>query len=213
MNTLQFINAVSKKCNKYKSQTEILALTNDSQNELLGMDCDILRTKPDPFLVTTNGVYEYSLPVGVRNVGKVYMRNNTTYGYKADREVELYFDHDYDDLGNVIVKVPVYIEPAITPDSQAKIIFDTEYNPDNNTTLYRYEAFNWPEQLTSTAIPLSVPTQFVTKALMASVMAKIDEERFGRGGYWEAKLDQYESELKDFIFRTRTIEDNSIRPF
>lgn len=211
MNTLQFINAVSKKCNKYKSHNEILALTNDSQNELLGMDCDILRTKPDPFLVTTDGVFEYSLPVGVRNVGRVYMRNMSTSGYDHDRQ--LYFDCEYDLLGNVIIPVPVYIEPATSPDSQAKIIFDSEYNPADNTTLYRYERFDWPEQLTSTSIDLTIPTQFVTKALMASVMAKIDEERFGRGGYWEAKLDAYESQLKDFIYRTRTIEDTSIRPF
>lgn len=211
MNTSQFIDSVYRKCSGYKSLAQILSLTNDAQNELLGIDCDLMRIKPDPTLATTSGIFEYMLPVGVRTVNKVYTRNSNLSDYKGNRDTSLYSNTDK--LGNLILDIPVYIEPSINTDIQAVIKFDEDYGPNTATSDYRYEGYMWPEQLTSTSIPLSIPLQYVSTSLMARVMLKIDEERFGRAGDWFQKDEMYKNQLESYLFKDRTIDHNTIRPF
>lgn len=212
MTTSQFIEEISKKCLQFKTQAEILTLTNIAQNELLGVNCDLMRTKPDPFLTTTDGVYSYTLSVGVRAVSMVYVREPMNIGYGRTYLNNLIEYEGYDRAGNQILEVPVYIEQSLSPTQPVTIQFDSTMNPSTSTDVYRLEQYNWPEQLTSTAIPLSIPTQYVSRVLLARVMQMIEQDGFGRGGSWDSKYEMYRDEFETYRDRNRTIDNTTIRP-
>ena len=213
MNTSQLVTNISKTCLNYKTRSEILDLINIAQNELLAVDCDLMRVKPDPFLATTDGVYEYDTDLGIRAVRHLMTRDPRNLEYNQTNPQFYPFKLlETDKDGNQIYEVPIYTEDSADPDSQGKIIFDSDRNPSTTTDLYRMRAYKWPEQLTSTSIPLTCPVQHRVKALKSRVMMMIEEEKFGRADRWEKKFEKQEGALEKELMRSLNTASTSITP-
>lgn len=213
MNTLQLCEYIQTKCVGFKSIPQILALLNIAQNEILSEDCELMRVKPDPFLETTSGTYLYNLDVGIRSVTNVYLLEPALPTNPEWRNFEYTASLNEDQFGRKMMYVPTIRVEAPDPDSQATIQFDAEFDPKTTTDQYRLIAYSWPEQLTSTSIPVTIPLQHRMKVLTARVMMMIEEESFGRADTWERKYMNY---LAEFLSYTRALnnidEDTRIRP-
>lgn len=213
MRTIELVKLIRKKCLNFKTTQEILELLNIAQNELLGEDCSLMRVNPDPFLVTSAGVFQYDVALGIRNVEKLYVRNPNINSYEGrDRSMANFLTSFYDELGNTLFKVPVYIEQSADFDIQASIIFDADYDPSTTTTEYRMIAYSWPEQLTSTLIPLTIPVRHQSTTLLYRVMQMIDEERFGASNVWDKKYDDVIGMFQTDINKDLNIDNSSILP-
>ncbi len=189
MNTSQLVTYIQKyPANNNRTRTEILEIINDVQNEILSDDSNFLRVQPDPYLVTTDGVFEYDLPVNIRRVTELYTRNVApqTYGYGGLQGGRQGFIQSVlDDLGDRIYTVPVSIADSTEPGVQAKLIFNENMNPQDTTVLYQMKAYTWPEQLETEQNLLTIPLPYRSKVLYSGVMVRIVREEYGNGGDWE----------------------------
>ena len=211
MNTSQLVEKISKKCLNFTSKADILSRINDAQNELLNIDCVLMRVSPDPFLSTTDGVYEYDLNPIYRRVKQVYIRDPNIIEYNGQNKWPFPLNEmEEDKLKNRLWKVPTYSKPSPSFGTSVRITFDEEMNPQTYTDQYRMIAYTWPEQLTSTAIPLTIPSHHASRVLLARVMQDIDEERFGRSDNWDRKLEAYKNDLYSDLNRVDNVDSASI---
>lgn len=199
MNTSQLVTYIQKyPANNNRTRTEILEIINDVQNEILSDDSSFLRVQPDPYLVTTDGVFEYELPVGVRRVSELYTRNVSpqTYGYSgAYGNKSGFIPSVLDDLGDRIYKVAVSLIDSTEPGVPARIIFNENMNPNDTTTFYQMKQYTWPEQLETEQNLLTIPLPYRSKVLYSGVMVRIVREEYGNGGDWEKT---YTKDLADW---------------
>lgn len=211
MRTIELVKLIRKKSLNYKTSQEILEFINLAQNELLGEDCTLMRVSPDPFLATTKGVFTYDVDLGIRNVEMLYVRNPNVSSYGGyDRAISNYINPMRDELGNTLFKIPVYVEQSADFDIQAGITFDEEYDPGDTTNEYRLVAYSWPEQLTSTEIPLTIPVRHQSTTLLYRVMQMINEETYGASNVWDKKFESVIGEFKTDINKDLNVDNTSI---
>jgi len=214
MKTSKLVSKIAKACNNYYSNSEILELMNDAQNELLAIDCDLMRVSPDPFLVTSDSTYQYDMSAGIRSIKSVYIRNPDINSYGGQSNVmNTTLMNERDKMGNYISRIPIYTDEATDPDELAKIHFDTDFNPTDTTIEYRLEAYLWPEQLTSTAIPMTIPTKHQTGAFMDRVMEVIDLARYGASNVWTARFRESYPSFRSEITQELNIDSEQITPW
>ena len=211
MNTSQLVEKISKKCLNFTSKTDILSRINDAQNELLNVDCELMRVSPDPFLETTDSVYSYNLDPMIRRMKHLYVRDPNIIEYGGQNKWPFpLLELEVDRMLNRLWGIPVYSKESISFGDAVIVQFDSEMNPQTLTDQYRMIAYTWPEQLTSTAIPLTIPTRHVTTTLLARVMQDIDEERFGKSDSWDRKLEKYKADLYSDLNREVNIDNAQI---
>jgi len=189
MNTSQLVTYIGKfPANNNRTRTEILDVINQIQNELLVDDSNFNRVQPDPYLVTTDGIYEYELPVNVRRVSRLYTRENPNdgYGYNGMVRGNGFLSGFTDDLGDQISNAVVTLTDSTEPGVTAKIIFNENQNPGATTTFYQMEQYVWPEQLETEANALTIPLAHRTQVLYSGVMRRLVREEYGNGGDWES---------------------------
>jgi hypothetical protein len=172
--------------------------TNRAQNELLGMDCQLTRVKPDPFFATTSGTYSYAAS-STLYVSTTGAQGSLVGDIRAVRE--LYIDttnmSSLDELAldtNFTRVTEVETRPT---ENRVKVRFDATdslgagladctikwpamYNPGTTTIAWRAVAYTWPTQITSEAIALSVPEDFQHSLLFLHVLKHIERREFGR---------------------------------
>jgi len=189
MNTSQLVTYIQRfPANNNRTRSQILEIINDVQNELLSDNSNFNRIQPDPYLATTDGVYEYSLPVNVRAVTDLYSRNVAPQNYGYDNVNGIgkgYIQSIQDDLGDSIYLIPVSIAQSTEPGVACTITFNENMNPKTTTTLYQMKQYAWCEQLETEQNLLTLPLAYRTKVLLSGVMARLVREEYGNGGDWE----------------------------
>lgn len=211
MNTSQLVTYIQKMpANNNRTRTEILQLINDVQNELLSDDSTFLRVQPDPYLVTTDGVYEYELPYNVRRVSKLYTRNiGVQYGYNSPNFGKGYIQSILDDIGDQIFEVPVSLIDSTEPGVFAKIIFNENMNPGDTTNFFQMKQYVWPEQLETEDNVLTIPLPYRSKVLLSGVMTRLVRENYGNGGDWEMTYTKDRAAWDKYASKNQVIEKSS----
>jgi len=182
MRTDAFITMLQRQLSDQYSRAFLLEVVNASQNEILAMpEVDWMRVKGDVFLPTTSGVFEYSLPY--RRVTRVFTRqafgdfdNRLGYGimgYNRDRMVDV-GDRRYQET-----EIVFDLKQSNNPDEDCTLYFPTDQDLGTTTTKYRIVAWDWPTQLESEAVNLSLPDQYATTLLYYAVKKRIEESAFG----------------------------------
>lgn len=192
-----------RKIGNQVSRSELLDYINIAQNEIFSIDTHFNRTKPDPYLATTDGVYVYELANNVRRVSRVYSLNSNNYnGYNTYLGYKQPQARNYSSSPEV--DVPVDSTEALDPDgtSVVKIIFPSQNNPNTTTETFLLEQYEWPTQLTSEIIPLSIPDKYKTTLLYYKVLRLLEEEGYGNSIYNEQKESEYESKWLKFANRS-----------
>lgn len=197
------------------SRQRMLEFINIAQNELTDAPSKVMRENPDPILTTTAATYTYTMPAGVRRISRVFLKGYYVTGYLGAYSNTLLnlsgpfteIRKGYDASGNSIYEVPVITTESLDPETaDCKIIFPSHIDPGSTTDKYYLEQYNWPTQLTSENIELSIPKSFHTKVLKYHVLMNLEEMGFGNARY---NVDRYEKALSDWRrFANRTINQD-----
>jgi hypothetical protein len=124
---------------------------------------------------TTLGILQYTISdTDVRNVERVY----------------------YIDGFNEKQDIPVEIDNAINPDDTVTVYFKDD--PGATTDQYYYDGYVWPfnGQITSTSVPLSLPSKAQTDLLFFMVSKMLEVDKDGRSIYNNEEEDMW---LKDWF--------------
>ena len=209
MNTASYISWLHDRTGKTVTRSELLSLVNIAQNEIFAYDTYFTRTKPDPFLSTTDGVYVYTLDPSIRRVARVYaLASNASFNYGYD-------GYSYSGLttgwykqprmnnvtGSIEIDVPVDTVESISPDSSdyaCQIIFPSQNNPGTTTDVFLIEQYVWPTQVTSESIALSIPESFQTTLLYYKVLRSLEEQEYHNADYNSRKEEDWTKKWLQF---------------
>ena len=216
MTTNEFVSMMLEEVAAGWTRTRILEFTNRVQNEILGEDCELMRVKPDPFLLTVDSIYTYvassrlydsttgaqgALAGDVRTVREVYSYSNdlTIFGTQTIDPESAKPNLTERTVGREKTIARVTCIDSIEPNSSDCVLKWWEANNPGATTItWRARAFKWPTQLTAETVALSIPADFQHTLLYYGVLRFVERREYGRGDYPFAA---YEKELKKF--RTR----------
>lgn len=198
MNTASYITWLLDRVGNTVTRTELLALVNIAQNEIFAFDTYFTRTKPDPYLVTTNNVYTYTLAASIRRVSRVYaLASNANYEYQypayAGWEGGWYKQPRMNNrTGTPEIDIPVDTIESLSPDSAScQIIFPSQNNPGTTTNVFIIEQYKWPTQLTAESIALSIPESFATTLLYYKVLRLLEEQEYHNSDYNSRKEEDW----------------------
>lgn len=179
------------------TRAKAISTLNQGQNELLASRrIGLMRIKPDPFLVTVAGTFQYVASsslyssVGgalgatqwdIRDIGSIYaldgLEAQFAYG-GADRishhplEVE-------NGLSGSRVTAPADWIPSLEPlSADCLITFWEDNDPGTTSTEWRVEAYRWPTQFTAESIPFEVPEGH-QELLLLKTLAKLGVKQYG----------------------------------
>lgn len=195
MTTSQYITYLMNRSGNQVTRAEMLLLVNMAQNEIYSIDSYYTRTKPDPFLSTTAGTFTYTLAANIRRVGRVYaLSSNQSFNSYFDLFGTFSDNTDYkgavafNRYASPEINVPCDTQESYSPDTAScKIIFPSQFDPGTTTDVFYIEQYEWPTQLTSESIALSVPEPIATGYLMYKVMRMLEEEGYGNSVYNDRK--------------------------
>lgn len=177
MTTAEYVNWVIKRTGFQGTPEETRVLLNVAQNEIFSYNTYFNRVKPESLclLETSDGVQQYVISDNqIRQVSCVYYYDS--YGDKIEAEVDTTESLDVND------NVTIYFKD----------------NPGDTTDKFYYEAYTWPfnGQLTSLAIPLSLPEKVQTGLLFYMVSEMLEVDKDGRSIYNE---EEKQKRLKDYF--------------
>jgi len=189
MLTREYITWLLNTTGNQLTREELLIQVNIAQNMLFAQPTYFNRTKPDPFLTTEDGVFRYQLPNNVKVVTRVYaLASNrkfffplyggfsNMFGYKQPSPVNSYASPE--------VNIVIDTIQSIAPDRDGPVIlFPRQYNPRTTDDLYQIEQYEWPVQLTSEDIQLSVPEEHQFGYLYYMVLKFLEEQGYGNSIY------------------------------
>lgn len=209
-----FITLVQEEVGSAWSRDRIREATNRGQNELLGIDCSLMRVKPDPFFATTDSIYTYaasnyvyvattgaqgSLVGDIRAVREIYLESSNLAAID-----QLSLESDFS-RATELVQLPRENRVRILPDYQdsagplladCNVKWPSVYNPGTTTTTWRCKAYTWPTQLTSEGIALTMPEDFQESLLLLHILKNIRRREFGKSDQSEYKEERSRFRLK-----------------
>ncbi len=170
---------------------------NIAQNQLLGMDTDIMRVLPDPYFATTNDTYLYDVAASLRNaatgepltgidvrcIKTPYSRRwnvgNWSMALAAATGLITPLRWVDDDLGGY-VEAPVTCPESRGPGSADIVAYwDDQYNPGTTVDRWRVRVYKWPDQILSESDFLTIPDDFVYDLLFERVSALVERPAYG----------------------------------
>ena len=204
MTTSQYITWLLDRTGNTVSRTDMLFLVNLAQNEIASEDCYFFRTKPDPYLSTTDETYTYTLAASVRRVARVYAlstNSNFNISYLSYNGFNVGTDYKSpkfnDRFASPEVEIPVDTVESVTADSgDAQVIFPAENNPGTTTSVYLMEQYVWPTQLSSESISISIPEGHQTKILYYKILRLLEEQEYGNASY---SAEKEERAMKEWL--------------
>lgn len=201
MNTEKYISWLQARTGNQVTRTELLDLVNIAQNEIFSWNTYYNRVKPQDSLVLTTiaGVFQYTVPdTNIRMVSKVYLKDSIN-TYPTERRY-------YQSV------VPVETQESIDPDSNVVIYFKDD--PGATTDTFYYEAYTWPfnGQLTSEAVPLSLPETIQTGLLYYCVAVLLELDRDGRSISFLQLKDTAKGEFFTSSSKGARIQSNTPKP-
>lgn len=200
MTVTELVNRIINRTGTKWTAKQIREELNIQQNEILGVPNKISRVKPDPFFATTDDTYSYAassylydssdgtqgdLVGDIREIRKIY---------SLDASVSLFDIQTLDpasDKPNQVVPHPttdeiisvVDVIPSTNPSSSDCTIKLWEgNNPGTTTVTWRAEAYEWPDQLTSPSVGLTIPADFQTSLLYWAVIKEMDLDEYNSVG-------------------------------
>lgn len=227
MTTSQFITHLVRMSNSTLTRTELLAVVNDCQNEILDLDTPLTRLRPDPVLPTTAATFAYDVDASTitaistdgrlaRRVRRAYVRANDTSNYNYGNNPEMYRT----DGGTNAVGIGMFdAHPSLTEspnpvDSSAnypKVRFDEDDDPGTTTGTYYLVVYMWPTQLTSEAIALTIPDGHQRKVLQSRVLMELELMEYGRSIEWEQRFERQIKEFQSSMMKNETSDIDHVQ--
>jgi hypothetical protein len=180
------------------TRAKAVSTLNWGQNQLLATRRNgLMRVKPDPFLATTAGTFQYTASTAlyssvggaqgatqwdIRDIGRIYaldgLEAQFAYG-GADR-----ISHRPLELVNPMasneVKAPADWSPSLEPFSEdCTITFWEDNDPGTTTVEWRVEAYRWPTQFTAETVALEVPEGWQEELLLPIALKKLGIKQYG----------------------------------
>lgn len=175
-----------------------LEVVNDVQNEELGVDLDIMRVKPDPFVETVDGEYSQAASTSlydssdgtqgalvgdIRTVRKIYrlpasstLDNLTPIDPANDKPQYVDFDPTPQ---RIVARVDV-VDSKKADNEDCILKWWEQYNPGDTTITWRAWAYTWPDQLTAETVDLTMPEDFQRTLLLWGCLRHMERREFGR---------------------------------
>lgn len=220
MTTSEFIDFMLDMSGNTVSRPTMLTLINIAQNEVASVDSDFFKTKPEPFLATTSGVFTYTLASNIRRVSRLYgLATNknfdlaqTSYGGFAGAGD--YRGPRFDNItAGPEIKVPVHTIDSSSPDSgDCQIIFPTENDPGTTTDVFIIDQYEWPTQLTAETVDIAIPEGFQTTLLYYKVSRLLEEREFKNSIYNEKKEKEFMKKWLASATKAASIEEDVTMP-
>ncbi len=214
MTTSQFVSLILDEVGSAWTRAQILDITNNAQNEVLGEDLMLTRVRPDPFFATTDATYSYtaatslydssagtqgSLVGDIRTVKELYSYNNSVsiFDYQtldpaSEKPNQVEFTQTKD---RVTMRVDTVDSLGPTLSDCTVKIYATN-NPGTTTTTWRGVAYKWPAQLTSESIALSVPADFQDTLLFFEVMKRLERREYGENAFTFQQAEYYRKKFR-----------------
>jgi len=231
MTTSQFIDLLVKLANSSLTRTQLLAITNIAQNEILDHDSPLTRLRPDPVLPTTDGTYAYTLDAATiaaistdgrlaRRARKVYVRGDNLNNYNYSNNPPMYrTDGGVNAVGMAMYDAHASLQESPEPINSSAyfptVRFDEDDNPGTTTDVFSLELYMWPLQLTSESVQITIPAAHQGRVLQSRVMMTIEQAEYGRSDYWEERYWKYLKEFNSSMDRNLTSDraDMQFRDF
>jgi hypothetical protein len=212
LQTAEFIAWLGKRVggNLFSTQ-DLIDATNRAQNRLLGRDIGVMRLRPDAWLRTTAGTYEYTAYSAVYDG----LANTTTnYDIRAIRRVYTYNirgsnQFAYQGLSRTTYRPERIVNPSL-PDVDASCDFDDSRDPGDNlckvrfwpendpgttTAVWRCEAFLWPTQILTVNQNITIPLRFRHNLLYKEVLQELEYAEYGKSDAPDAAVEKLQDEF------------------
>lgn len=226
MTTNEFVTFVRDHVGTQFTRVKILEATNRAQNEILSEDISYMRVKPDPFVTTSDGVYEYTA-TDVLFASADGTKGSAVGDVRAVREIYSFdasvsiFDlqtldpasdkpNQFETLPTTDrVKARAEGEDSLAANSSdCKFFWWEGNNPGATTVTWRARAYLWPNQLTGEGIALSIPIGFQRTLLYDAVLKELEQREYGEANY---STSEYERFLKRFRDRANRMMNSIVQ--
>lgn len=214
MTTAQFITLVLNEVAAAYTRQQILDVTNNAQNEILGETLELMRVRPDPFLTTADATYSYvaatsfhdssantsGATVGdIRTVKDIYSYNNSvsifdnqTLDPASEKPNQVEFTQTKE---RVTMRFDCI--DSISPSaSDCTVKIYATNNPGVTTTTWRGTTYLWPTQLTAETISLSIPADFQDTLLFMEVLKRLERREYGENTFSFQQAEYYRKKFR-----------------
>lgn len=214
MTTAQFVSLVLDEVAAAYTRQQVLDVTNNAQNEILGENLVLMRVRPDPFMTTAAATYAYTastafhdssagtsgaLSGDVRSVVKIYSYNNSvsifdtqTLDPASEKPNQVEYTQTKD-----LVTARFDCEDSLGPVlSDCTVNLYSTNDPGATTTVWRGVVYLWPTQLTSESIPLGVPADFQDTLLFMEVMKRLERREYGENNFAFQQAEYYRKKFR-----------------
>ncbi len=181
------------------SRVRARVLTNNAQNQILGIDNSITEVQPAPYFATVAGQFSYQAN------GSFLSSRNETPGDPLDidiRNVRRIYNNPQDGTNWPLW----YRYPEFTRNVQEGLSFDcTESNapgandcridlnknmdPGDTETIWISRLYRWPNQIVSDNTVLDIPEDFCLTLLYEAVKKMIERDQYGRADATQTPYD------------------------
>jgi hypothetical protein len=167
-----------KRSGNVVNRADMLKYVNRAQKKIFGLNSYLNFTKPEPYLDTTSGTQSYTLGDSVRTVTRIYTKTNTG-GYgelqsQDEKDVDFHITPAKSILSGVNNAVVYFIEDPGTTDDE-----------------YILEQYEWPDDLTSESVQLSVDDVTADEYLKALVFKELEEDGYGQSIYNDRQVQEF----------------------
>jgi hypothetical protein len=223
LQTAEFVAWLGKRIggNLFSTQ-DLIDATNRAQNYLLGRDIARMRLRPDAWLRTTSGTYEYTAYSAVYDG---LLNTTTSYDIRAIRRIYTYNIREsqlfaYQGLSRTTYRPEKVVNPALPDvdvpfdtddsadpgDNLCKVRFWPENNPGTTTEVFRCEAYLWPTQILSVNQNITIPLQFRNNLLYKRILEELEYAEYGKAD--QPKFDA-EAKQKEFDLWANSLPSTS----
>lgn len=214
MTTGQFVSMVMEELAANYTRQQILDVTNNAQNEILGETLELMRVRPDPFMTTADTTYSYvaatsfhdsstgasgSVVGDVRTVKEIYSFNNSVsiFDYQTlDPASEKPNQVEFTQTKDRVTMRFDCIDSIAPAASDCTVKLYATNNPGVTTTVWRGVCYLWPAQLTSETIQLSIPADCHDTLLFMEVLKRLERREYGENNFSFQQAEYYRKRFR-----------------
>lgn len=214
MTTAQFITLILDEVAASYTRAQVLDVTNNAQNEILGENLMLMRVRPDPFMTTVDATYSYvaassfhdssantsGAVVGdIRTVTEIYSYNNSVSIFDAqtlDPASEKPNQVEFTQTKDRVTARFECIDSISPTASDCTVKLYATNNPGATTTTWRGCVYLWPNQLTAETIALSVPADFQDTLLFMEVIKRLERREYGENNFSFQQAEYYRKKFR-----------------
>ncbi|HLP30667.1 MAG TPA: hypothetical protein VK150_04850 [Geothrix sp.] len=181
------------------TRAKAISALNRAQNYYLARTrIGLMRIKPDPFLVTTAGTFDYAASTAlfssaggvlgatqwdIRDLGLIYALDGLEgqFAYGGHDHVSQYpLEVDIPEGTPGLVKAPADWIPSRESLSEDCLITFWEDNDPGTTTIeWRAQAYRWPTQFTSESVAFEMPEAYQDTLLLWKTLESLGVKQYG----------------------------------